>query len=79
MKKITLSLAAVSFFALSLVSCGEKYTPLTEEQKAKKAETIFNETSADLKAKKEAACAEGFEAAVAAKVAELSAEATASN
>lgn len=77
MKKITL--AAVSLFALSFMSCGDKYAPLTEEAKAAKADSIFNATSADLRTAKEASCAEGMQAIVDAKVAELTAEPTAAN
>ena len=78
MKKLSLLLSA-GLFAGILASCGAKYTPLTEEQKTAKADSIFAATSADIKAEKEKACESGMQAAVDAKVAELSQEATAAN
>ncbi len=77
MKKITL--AAVSLLALSFMSCGDKYAPLTEEAKAAKADSIFNATAVDLRAAKEASCNEGMQAMVDTKVAEMIAEPTATN
>ncbi len=76
MKKTTLNLFAAGFLAAVLMSsCGEKYTPLTEEQKTAKADSIFNATSAEAKALKESACDAELQAKVDAKVQELQAAA----
>jgi hypothetical protein len=79
MRKITMTLFAAGFLAASLMSCGDKYTPLTEEQKTFKADSIFNATAEQLKAEKMASCDADFQAKVDAKVQELQAAATASN
>jgi hypothetical protein len=80
MKKITGLLMASAFVGAVLSSCGDKYTPLTEEQKTAKADSIFAATSETYKSEKEAACAAELQAKVDAKVQELTAAAaTASN
>jgi hypothetical protein len=78
MKKTTLSLFAAGFLAAVVMSsCGEKYTPLTAEEQAAKADSIFNSTATELRAEKEAACEAELQAKVDAKVQELTAAATA--
>ncbi|MBL7800268.1 MAG: hypothetical protein JNL95_06035 [Chitinophagales bacterium] len=80
MKKITGLLIASVFVGAVLSSCGDKYVPLTEEQKTAKADSIFTATSEAYKAEKEAACAAEMQAKVEAKVQELTAAAaTATN
>lgn len=79
MKKITGLVIAGAIAGLGLSSCGEKYTPLTEEQKIAQADSIFAATVDAVKAEKAAACESEFQARVDAKVQELSAAATASN
>ncbi|MFN8276771.1 MAG: hypothetical protein U0T84_04770 [Chitinophagales bacterium] len=71
MKKGFYSLLAVSAAALMLSSCGDKYTPLTEEQKAAKADSMYNASMADMRKQKEEACAAEMEAKVNAKVQEM--------
>jgi|688.fasta_scaffold271829_2 hypothetical protein len=78
MKRTTLSLFAAGFLAAVVMSsCGEKYTPLTAEEQAAKADSIFNATATELRAEKEAACEAELQAKVDAKVQELTAAATA--
>ena len=78
MRKTTLSLFAACFLAAVVMSsCGEKYTPLTEEQKSAKADSIYNATAEELKATKIAECDADFQAKVDAKVQELQAAAAA--
>lgn len=80
MKKITGLLMASAFVGAVLSSCGDKYTPLTEEQKTAKADSIFTATADAYKAEKAAACEAEMQAKVEAKVQELTAAAaTASN
>ncbi len=74
MKKVTSLLIASAIVGLGLSSCGSKYSPLTDEQKAAKADSIFNAEADAKKAEIEAKYEAGFQAAVDAKVAELSAE-----
>ena len=59
------------FSALTLVSCGEKFTPLTEEQITAKVDSTFNAVAETKRAELKAACESEKEAKVAAKVAEL--------
>lgn len=70
-KKITAMLLASGFFALALVSCGEKFTPLTEEQINAKVDSAYNAIAESKKAELKAACESEKAAKVAAKVAEL--------
>ncbi len=84
MKKSFVGLMGVALTGLLLASCGDKYTPLTEEQKAAKVDSLYAAQSAPLKAEKLTACEADMQAKVDAKVAELvtaaaaaSAEATA--
>jgi len=74
-KRITLKLVGCAFAGLTLFSCGAKYTPLTEEQKTAKADSIVTATSAEVKKAKEDACAAEMQAKVDAKVSELTAAA----
>ncbi len=72
MKKGLIALfVAGSFSALTLVSCGEKFTPLTEEQITEKVEEGFNALAETKRAELKAACESEKAAKVAAKVAEL--------
>ena len=75
MKKTILKFFGVALLGIAMASCGDKYTPLTDEQKTAKADSIFNATSADLKAKKEEACAAEMQGKVAEKVQQLISEA----
>jgi hypothetical protein len=68
----------VAFLAL-LSSCGAKYSPLTEEQKAARADSIFMAQEADLRAKAAQDCEAGMASAVDAKVAEMQAAASTAN
>lgn len=58
-----------------LTACGAKYTPLTEEQKQAKADSVFTAQEADLRTKAAQDCEAGMAAAVDAKVAEMQASA----
>ncbi|MFN8310351.1 MAG: hypothetical protein U0T73_10355 [Chitinophagales bacterium] len=71
MKQGFFSLLATAAAVLVLSSCGAKYTPLSEEQKAAKADSIYNASMADLKKQKEDECAANMEARVDAKVQEM--------
>lgn len=75
MKKSFLGLMGIAMAGLVLTSCGDKYTPLTEEQKTAEAEKQYAEQSATIKAEKLAACETDMQARVDAKVAELAAAA----
>ncbi|MCW3127129.1 MAG: hypothetical protein JWO03_2787 [Bacteroidetes bacterium] len=74
MKKSVMSLFALgTMAALILSSCGAKYTPLTEDQKKAKADSIYAVKAADeIKAKTDD-CAKNMDAAVEAKVQSLKA------
>ncbi len=63
--------------ALILSSCGAKYTPLTEDQKSAKADSIYAAKVVDEVKAKSDDCDKNLEAAVDAKVEELKANATA--
>lgn len=76
MKKITGLMIAGAIAGLGLSSCGEKYTPLTEEQKTAKADSIFAATAEAKKTELEARYSGEFQARVDAKVAELEAATT---
>lgn len=79
MKKSFLGLMGIAMAGLVLTSCGDKYTPLTDEQKIAEAEKLYAEQSATIKAEKLAACDTDFQLKVEAKVSEMmaAAEATA--
>ena len=69
MKKSVLSLCASGIMAaLILSSCGAKYTPLTEDQKKAKADSVYAAKSADEVKAKTDDCAKNMDAAVSAKV-----------
>lgn len=70
-KGITAILMASGFFALTMVSCGEQFTPLSEEEISAKVEEGFNEVADSKRAEFEEACQTDWDAKVAAKVAEL--------
>ena len=70
-------LPAVVFSALMLGACGEKYTPLTEEQKTAKVDSVFNEQKEAKLTELRTACQSGAEAAATAKFETLKAEAAA--
>jgi hypothetical protein len=72
MKKSVLSLFACGVVAaLILSSCGgAKYTPLTEDQKKAKADSVYAVKSVDEIKSKSDDCAKNMDAAVSAKVAE---------
>lgn len=76
MRKITGLMIAGAIVGVGLSACGTKYTPLTEEQKAAKADSIFAVSADALKAEKVAACESEFQARVEQKAAELSATAS---
>jgi hypothetical protein len=75
MKKAVLSLFACGMAAMILTSCGAKYTPLTDEQKGAKADSIYAAKAADEAKAKADACAADMQAKVDAKVKELTAAA----
>ncbi|MBX2903033.1 MAG: hypothetical protein KF872_05695 [Chitinophagales bacterium] len=70
-KRITAVMLASGFFALALVSCGEKFTPLSEEQISAQVDSAYNATAESKKAELKAACETDKAAKVAAKLAEL--------
>jgi hypothetical protein len=70
MKKAIVSLLACGMAAIVLSSCGAKYTPLTDDQKKEKADSIYSaQYAAEVKAKTDS-CAAGMEARVDAQVAQ---------
>lgn len=76
MKKGLIALfIAGSFSAITLVSCGEKFTPLSEEQITAKVDSSFTAVAETKRAELKATCESEKEAKVAAKVAELEAAA----
>ena len=80
MKKSFLSLFAFGVMPLLILySCGTKYTPLTEEQKKAKADSIYLVKSADEVKAKSDECAKNLDAAVNTKVNEALNAATALN
>lgn len=70
-KRITAILLASGFLALTLVSCGEKFTPLSEEQINAQVDSAYNSIADAKKAELKAACEADLAAKVAAKVSEL--------
>ena len=78
-KGIILTAVVGSFFALALVSCGEKFTPLTEDQLAAQADSIFT-AQKDAKVEElRAACQSSLETQVNMKVEVMKNAETASN
>lgn len=77
MRKAGLFFAVAGFFAMALSSCGETYTPMTEEQISAKVDSMFNAQSEAITKEKQDACTQSMEASVAAKVEELKTAATA--
>ena len=67
-KRIILTLAVGGFFALTTMSCGEKFTPLTQEQINAQVDSLVNAQSEAKLAELRAACESGLEAQVNAKV-----------
>jgi hypothetical protein len=70
-KRTTAVMLASAFFTLALWSCGEKFTPLTEEQINAKVDSAYNAIAEAKKAEFKAACEADKAAKVAAKVAEM--------
>ena len=69
MKKSVLSLfAGAVIAAMILNSCGAKYTPLTDDQKKAKADSVYAVKSADETKAKSDDCAKNMNAAVNTKV-----------
>jgi hypothetical protein len=74
MKKLVLSLFACGIVAgMIMSSCGAKYTPLTEDQKKAKADSVYATKSVAEIAAKTADCAKNMDTAVSAKVEALKA------
>lgn len=79
-KGIILTLAVAGFFALTTSSCGQKFTPLTEEQLNAQVDSLFNAQKDAKLEELRGACQSELAAKVAAKVEELKGAAeTASN
>jgi hypothetical protein len=76
-KGIVLTLAVGAFFALTTTSCGEKFTPLTEEQINAKVDSLYTAQSEAKLQELRAACQTGLQAQVDPKVEELKAAAAA--
>lgn len=76
-KGIILTLAVGGFFALTTSSCGEKFTPLTQEQINARVDSLVNAQSEAKLQELRAACESGLEAQVNAKVESLKAAETA--
>lgn len=70
-KGLFTALVMGSLSALALVSCGEKFTPLSEEQITAKVDSSFNAVAETKRAELKAACEADMPAKVAAKVSEL--------
>ena len=69
MKKAVLSLLACGMAAMILSSCGgAKYTPLTEDQKKAKADSLYSAKYADEAKAKGEACAAEMDQKVNAKI-----------
>ena len=74
MKKSVLSLFASGVIAAMIMSsCGAKYTPLTEDQKKAKADSVYATKSAAEIAAKTSDCTKNMDTAVSAKVEALKA------
>lgn len=77
-KGIVVTLIAGAFFSLTTIGCGEKYTPLTDEQVSAKADSIVEASKQAKLDELKAACDASLEAQANAKFEELKASATAS-
>lgn len=78
-KGIMLAIIAGGFFTFGLTSCGETFTPLTDEQINAKVDSLFNEQKEAKLQELNAACQANAEAQAAAKFEELKNAAVASN
>ena len=78
-KGIVPVLVMAAFSALTVVGCGEKFTPLTPEQITAKVASSVNAQKDAKIAELRAACQSGLEAQVNAKVEALKSSETASN
>lgn len=76
-KGLLTTLATGAFFALTLVSCGEKFTPMTEEQVTAKVDELYNAQKDAKLAELKTACEAEVAAKAAAKFEELKAGAVA--
>ncbi len=70
-KQLSALLVAGCFFAMAATSCGEKFTPLTEDEINTKVEEGYNAIAETKRAELKAACEADKAAKVAAKVAEF--------
>ena len=77
-KGIMLAIVAGGFFTFGLTSCGEKFTPLTDEQINAKVDSLFNEQKEAKLQELNAACQAKAEAEATAKFEELKTAAVAS-
>lgn len=77
-KGIVITMLVGVFFSLTTIGCGEKYTPLTQEQVTAKADSVVNASKDAKVAELKAACDASAEAQANAKFEELKAAATAS-
>ena len=71
------AMLAGGFFAFTTIGCGEKYTPLTQEQITAKADSVATERSAEAVAAVKSECEANMATKVADKVTELQATAAA--
>lgn len=74
-KGIILTLMVGGFFSFMTIGCGEKFTPLTEEQINAQVDSTFNAQKDAKLTELRAACDASVEASVNAKVEELKAAA----
>lgn len=80
MKKGIVAMLALSMFsAIIFTGCGEKFTPLTQEQITAQVDSLFNAQKDAKLEELRAACQGSIEASVAAKVEALKSAETASN
>lgn len=77
-KRIMLVIAAGGLFTFGLTSCGEQFTPMTEEQINAKVEELYNEQKDAKLQELSAACQARAEAEANAKFEEMKNAATAS-
>jgi hypothetical protein len=76
-KGLIAAMLAGGFFAFTTIGCGEKYTPLTQEQITAKADSVATARSAEAVAAVKADCEANLAQKVADKVTELQATASA--
>ena len=76
-KGMILTLAVGTFFAITTIGCGEKFTPLTQEQINAQVDSLVNAQSEAKLLELKAACESSLEAQVNAKVEMLKAAETA--